>query len=491
MVEKLILAIDQGTTSTRALLFRADGTVAHTAQRELALITPHSGWVEQDPEAIWADTLAVCREALAHAGQSEVVAIGITNQRETTLVWNRQTGKPLYNAIVWQDRRTADLCLALKAQGLEGRVQETTGLLCDPYFSATKIRWVLDNVAGARDAAEAGDLAFGTIDTFLLWRLTSGAVHATDATNASRTMLFDITRQRWDETLAEALAVPVSMLPEVHDSGSDFGVTDAAVLGAAIPVCAILGDQQAALFGQACFSPGMVKSTYGTGCFALMNIGAAPKLSTHRLLTTVAWRLDGRVTYAIEGAIFVAGAAVQFLRDNLGLIKSASDTEAVAQTVPDSDGVIFVPALTGLGAPYWDPDARGAIFGLSRGTRPAHIVRATLEAQAYQTRDLMEAMRADTGITPAMLRVDGGLSRNAFVCAAVATQLGCVVERPANVETTAWGAAALAGIGAGVFAGLDDVARIWRRDAAFAPDSGTDTEAGYGFWKSSVRRIMS
>jgi len=491
MTGQLILAIDQGTTSTRALLFNTDGTVAAIAQRELALTTPHDGWVEQDPEAIWNDTLAVCREVIAKTDIKNIAAIGITNQRETTIIWNRKTGKPVYNAIVWQDRRTATLCADLKGQGFEARVQAATGLLCDPYFSGTKIRWVLDNVKGARAAADAGDLAFGTIDTYLLWRLTAGQIHATDASNASRTMLFNITTRQWDDTLLKALDVPASLLPDMRDSGGDFGKTDAALFGASIPILAVLGDQQAALFGQSCFKPGMVKSTYGTGCFALMNIGDKPVMSKHRLLTTVAWQLAGKTTYAAEGAIFVAGAAIQFLRDNLKLIASAGESEAIAQTVPDAGGVIFVPALTGLGAPYWDPNARGGIFGLTRGTQSAHIVRAALEAQAFQTRDLMDAMRADTGVAPAALRVDGGLARNDFVCRMIASQLGCVVERPVSVETTAWGAAALAGLMAGIYQSVDDIAALWRVDARFTPLDDPLSESAYAKWQRAVSGIMS
>ncbi|MBU6235225.1 MAG: glycerol kinase GlpK [Alphaproteobacteria bacterium] len=482
-MKNLLLAIDQGTTSTRALVFNDKGEVLALAQKELSLFTPHDGWVEQDPEAIWNDTLATCLEVVAKVGVANIAAIGITNQRETTVVWDKATGKPVYNAIVWQDRRTAGFCASLKNR--EPEVQQKTGLLCDPYFSGTKIRWVLDNVEGAKGR----DLLFGTIDTFLLWRLTGGKVHATDATNASRTMLFNINTQSWDAGLLDMVGVPASMLPDVRDSGGDFGTTE--LLGAPLPVRAILGDQQAALFGQACYREGMVKSTYGTGCFALMNIGTQFKASQNKLLTTIAWRLKGKTTYAIEGAIFVAGAAVQFLRDNLKLIKNSAETEGMATSVPDAGGVMFVPALTGLGAPFWDPHARGGIFGLTRGTTPAHIVRATLEAQAYQTRDLMDAMRADTGITPATLRVDGGLSRNNFVCAQIANQLGCAVERPVNVETTAWGAAALAGLESGVFKSLDDITSAWRADARFEPHSGQAEENAYAKWRNSVRRIMS
>lgn len=483
MTADLILAIDQGTTSTRALVFDAKGNIQALAQRELKLFTPENGWVEQDPEMIWADTLAVCHEALAKSDIKRIAGIGITNQRETTIVWDRKTGKPIYNAIVWQDRRTADICNTLNAD----QVQKATGLLCDPYFSGTKLRWILDNVPGARAKANAGELAFGTIDSFLLWRLTGGKVHATDATNASRTLLFNIHTQKWDADLCKALDVPASMLPDVRDSGSDFGAAEMFNL----PIRAILGDQQAALFGQACFTPGMVKSTYGTGCFALMNTGEKAVQSKNRLLTTVAWRLNGKTTYAIEGSIFVAGAAVQFLRDNLNIIREASESEALASSVPDAGGVIFVPALTGLGAPYWDPHARGTIFGLTRGTTTAHIARATLQAQAFQTRDLMEAMAKDATLTPATLRIDGGLARNDLVCGMIASQLNCVVERPKVTETTAWGAAALAGLQAGLFKDQEQLAKLWCSEAQFHPAEKSYSDENYAEWKNAVRRIMT
>lgn len=487
-MSEFILGIDQGTTSTRALLFRRDGSVAALTQKELSLKTPHNGWVEQDPAMIWEDTLRVVRDVLIKGVRSDatrVAAIGITNQRETTLVWDAKTGQPIYNAIVWQDRRTADYCATLKAH--EKMVQAKTGLLCDPYFSATKLKWILDNVPDARTR----DLKFGTIDTYLIWRLTSGRVHATDATNASRTMLFNIHTQQWDDDLLKLLDIPASMLPDVRDSGGDFGVTDAALFGVEIPIRAVLGDQQAALFGQSCFKTGMVKSTYGTGCFALMNSGDKATVSTHRLLTTVAWRMEGKVTYAIEGSIFVAGAAVQFLRDNLKFIAASSDSEKIAASVGDSNGVIFVPALTGFGAPYWDPNARGAILGLTRGTTQAHIVRATLEAQAYQTRDLMEAMAADTGIHPASIRVDGGLANNDLVCQMIANQLDCLVQRPVNIETTVWGAAAMAGLMSGWYDSLEDLAALWRQAKEFTPFEKSNRDIGYSEWKIAIRRVMT
>jgi len=485
MMADLILAIDQGTTSTRAMLFGADGKVLDSEQRELPLITPQSGWVEQDAAIIWRDVVDVVSACIARAGAGRIAAIGITNQRETIVAWDAENGRPLYNAIVWQDRRGAPLCEKLKNR--EEAVQEKTGLLLDPYFSATKISWLMDNVPDIAAAATAGRLRLGTIDAYLLWRMTGGRVFSTDATNASRTMLYDVRRGQWDEELCALFNVPVTALPQVMDSNAHFADVDAAVFGAALPVRAVLGDQQAALFGQACFSPGMVKSTYGTGCFALMNAGEKFTLSKNRLLTTIAWRIDGKVTYAAEGAIFVAGAAIQFLRDTLSLIGTAAQSEALAETVPDAGGVVFVPALTGLGAPHWNPRARGGILGLSRGTTAAHIVRAALEAQAYQTRDLIDAFTADTGMTLKVLRVDGGLARNALVCRMIATMLGIPVERPANTETTAWGAAALAGIGAGLLT-RDDVVAVAARGATRF-ESQDNLKLDYSRWTGAVGAI--
>ena len=464
----LLLAIDQGTTSSRAIVFDVRGAIRTIARRELAQHYPAGGWVEHDPEEIWAATLAVTREALAAVG-GEVVAIGITNQRETTVVWDRATGVPVHRAIVWQDRRTAAYCRTLCEAGHEAAVSATTGLLLDPYFSATKLAWILDHVEGARERAAAGRLAFGTIDTFLIWRLTGGAVHATDATNASRTMLFDIHAQRWNDTLLQLFDVPRSVLPEVLDSAADFGTTSVDVLGQAIPISGVAGDQQAAAVGQACFAPGMVKSTYGTGCFALMNTGAEAVRSRHRLLTTVAWRLQGRPTFALEGSIFVAGAAVQWLRDGLRIIGNAPETEALAAGVPDSGGVYLVPAFTGLGAPHWDPDARGAIYGLTRDTGPAHLARAALESVCLQTRDLMAAMEAEGGVGIDRIRVDGGMVENTWLMQALADIVDAAVERPRVIETTALGAAWLAGLQAGVFRSIDDLGKRWGRDAEFTP----------------------
>ncbi|MAS66805.1 MAG: glycerol kinase, partial [Pseudomonadales bacterium] len=429
---KPILAIDQGTTSSRAILFSASGRPEHVAQQEFAQHFPNDGWVEHDGEEIWSSTLAVCREVLEKAGisASEVAGIGITNQRETTLVWDAASGELLYRAIVWQDRRTASYCAELKAAGHEAMISERTGLLIDPYFSATKLRWILDNVPGARARAERNELRFGTVDCFLLWRLTGGKVHRTDATNASRTMLFNIHTQQWDDDLLQLLDIPASLLPEVMDSAADFGQTAPEVLGASIPVCGIAGDQQAALIGQACFEPGMVKSTYGTGCFMVMNTGSTPIRSQNRLLTTVGYRLNGQTSYALEGSIFVAGAAIQWLRDGLKLIQHAGETEALARQAGEHTGVYLVPAFTGLGAPYWDPTARGAIFGLTRDTGIAQIVAAGLQSVCFQTRDLLEAMQADGAQSTAALRVDGGMVINNWVVQELANILGVTVDRP-------------------------------------------------------------
>ncbi|MDE0455918.1 MAG: glycerol kinase GlpK [Chromatiales bacterium] len=486
----LLLAIDQGTTSSRAIVFDAGGSVRTIAQREFTQHFPAGGWVEHDPEEIWSATLAVTREALAAAGGA-VAAIGITNQRETTVVWDRASGAPIHRAIVWQDRRTAAKCRALRDAGHESAVSEKTGLLLDPYFSATKLAWTLDHVDGARDRASAGELAFGTIDTFLIWRLTGGRVHATDATNASRTLLFDIHTQAWDDTLLQLFDVPRSVLPEVRDSAADFGTASPEVLGQAIPIAGVAGDQQAATVGQACFRPGMMKSTYGTGCFAVMNTGAEAVRSRNRLLTTVAWRLEGEPTYALEGSIFVAGAAVQWLRDGLRVIDDAPQTEALASGLPDSGGVYLVPAFTGLGAPHWDPDARGAIYGLTRDAGPAHLARAALESVCFQTRDLIAAMEADRGAAIDRLRVDGGMIGNAWLLQALADIVGVTVERPRNAETTALGAAYLAGLQAGVFRSLDDIGERWARDAECTPRmADRERERLVRGWESAVARTL-
>ncbi len=469
-MSQYILSIDQGTTSSRAMLFDTDGHAKFTAQKEFTQHFPRDGWVEHDAEEIWSTTLQVVEEALAKAreDQRDVAAIGITNQRETTVVWDRASGKPVYNAIVWQDRRTAEFCDSLRAQDHEAGVTAKTGLLLDPYFSGTKVNWILENVAGARARAESGELVFGTIDCFLIWRLTGGQVHATDATNASRTLLFNIHDQAWDSELLEMLSVPESMLPEVRDCAADYGITGKDVIGAEIPIAGVAGDQQAALIGQACFEPGMIKSTYGTGCFMMLNTGATALKSTNRLLTTVGYRLGGQTTYALEGSIFVAGAAVQWLRDGIGIIESAHQTEEMAATLESNAGVYLVPAFTGLGAPHWDPDARGAIFGITRDTGPAELVRATLESVCYQTFDLLEAKRRD-GLQPTRLRVDGGMVRNNWLCGFLADVLDIVVERPVETETTALGAAYLAGLQVGLFASVEDIARKWQAEREFDP----------------------
>lgn len=465
-----VLALDQGTTSSRAIVFDARAAAVSVAQREFAQIYPDDAQVEHDPEAIWQSTLAVAREAFTAAESMghRVVAIGITNQRETTLVWDRRNGQPIYNAIVWQDRRTAAQCAELAAAGHSSLVSARTGLLLDPYFSASKIAWLLDHVPGARKRAEAGELAFGTVDTFLLWRLTAGQRHLTDATNASRTCLFDIHRQQWDHELLALFGVPASLLPEVSDCAAEFGLTDPALFGRALPIRGMVGDQQGALIGQACFSPGSIKSTFGTGCFVVMNTGTQAAVSQHRLLTTVGYRIDGTVAYALEGSIFVAGAALQWLRDGLGLIASAEESEALARSVDDTGGVYLVPAFTGLGAPHWRADARAALSGLTRASGRAHIVRAALEATAYQTADLLDAM-AEDGVGATSLKVDGGMVRNGWLLQFLADILGLPVDRPRVMETTALGAAYLAGRQSGLYGDFEEFAALWQRDARFEP----------------------
>lgn len=488
-----LLAIDQGTTSSRSIVFNRQGRSCGIGQEEFAQYYPDDGWVEHDPEEIWSTTLATCRAAIANADLTaeKITAIGITNQRETTVVWERDTGKPIYNAIVWQDRRTASQCQKYKAQGVEEMVTKRTGLLLDPYFSGTKLAWILDNVRGARRRAEAGELAFGTIDSFLLWRLTGGKVHATDPSNACRTLLFNIHTNRWDPELLSLFNIPAALLPEVKDSADDFGQTDPGLLGGSISIRSLIGDQQAATVGQACFEPGMVKSTYGTGCFVMLNTGDKALASKNRLLSTIAYRINGKTTYALEGSIFVAGAAVQWLRDGLKLIADARETQALAESVPSSNGVYMVPAFTGLGAPYWDPDARGALLGMTRDTGIAHIVRATLESVCYQTRDLLEAMRAD-GAAFGTLRVDGGMVSNDWVVQRLSDMCGQTCERPQVTETTALGAAYLAGIAAGVYESLDEVAELWESEQIFESQMGElDRERRYQGWKNAVARVRT
>ncbi len=483
------LAIDQGTTSSRAMIFSQHGEVLASAQKELRLYYPQNGWVEQDAGEIWNDTYACVRDVLKK--YADITAFGITNQRETTILWDKRTGDPVYNAIVWQDRRTAEYCAELKSKGLEKMVSEKTGLLLDPYFSATKIKWIFDHVEGVKGLAEQDHLAFGTVDSYLVWKLTGGQKHVTDATNASRTMLFNIVTNQWDDELLEVFGIPRSILPEVLDNVADFGTIDEKLFHRSYPIRGVAGDQQAALIGQACFESGMVKSTYGTGCFALMNIGDEFKTSTHKLLTSIGYRLNGKTTYVLEGSIFIAGAAIQFLRDNMGFFSNASESEALANSVSDTNGVYFIPAFTGLGAPYWNPDVRGAIMGLTRDTTRAHITRAALEAQAYQTRDLMNAFSADTNVTPEVIRVDGGLVANKFMVQFLSDILETRVEIPLCHETTALGAAYLAALGSGVFESLDDVSKNWQTAQHFEPQlSGHLTEKLYDGWKKSVRSLL-
>ncbi len=488
-----ILAIDQGTTSSRAMLFTHEGKIAATAQEEFAQHFPRNGWVEHRPEDIWETVLRSCRQVLEQQQlqASEVAAIGITNQRETTLVWNRATGKPVYPAIVWQDRRTADYCQKLRTDGMEPLVNAKTGLLIDPYFSASKIRWILDQVPHARQQAEHGELAFGTVDSFLLWRLSGGRQHRTDATNASRTLLFNIHTQNWDDELLRLFDIPASLLPQVMDSADDFGHTEPTLFGGAIPIRGMAGDQQAALFGQTCFREGTAKSTYGTGCFLMLNTGAQALTSHNRLLTTLAYRLDGKPTYALEGSIFVAGAAIQWLRDGLHLINQADESEPLAQQTPLDHGVYLVPAFTGLGAPYWDPNARGAIFGLTRDTGIKEIVTAGLQAVCYQTKDLQKAMEND-GLRPVTLRVDGGMVANNWLLQFLADILGATVDRPEVIETTALGAAYLAGLQTGIFDSLESLETLWQCQRRFEPQmSKARRDSFYAGWQQAIARIQT
>ena len=493
-MSSFILAIDQGTTSSRAILFDRQGQVSAVAQQEFAQHFPHDGWIEHNPEDIWETVVTTCRDVMRNAEVSadQIAGIGITNQRETTILWDRKTGKPLYNAIVWQDRRTSDLCQSLRDQGYTDTVQAKTGLLIDPYFSATKLGWVLDNVEGARQRAEQGELAFGTVDSFLIWRLTGGQQHVTDATNASRTALFNIHTQEWDKELLSLFNIPANLLPEVKDSSDDFGTTEAHWLGAALPIAGVAGDQQAALVGQACFQPGMGKSTYGTGCFMIVNTGETPSLSRNRLLTTIGYRLNGKPTYAMEGSIFVAGATVQWLRDGLNLFADASETEALAQKTRSGHSVYLVPAFTGLGAPHWDPKARGAIFGLTRDTGIAEIVAAGLQAVCYQTRDLQHCMNDDMEAAPGTLRVDGGMVKNSWVMQFLADMLGVQVDRPTILETTALGAAYLAGLRLGWYQTLEEIEQLWRCEKSFMPAmEETTREQLYQGWLDAVSRVRS
>ena len=486
-----ILALDQGTTSSRAIVFAADGSIQSVAQKEFQQIFPRAGWVEHDPDEIWASQMGVAIEALGRAKLSarDIAALGITNQRETTIVWDRQTGEPIHNAIVWQDRRTADFCERLKADGVGPMVQHKTGLLIDAYFSASKIRWILDNVPGARDKASAGQLAFGTVDTWLIWKLTGGAEHVTDVSNASRTMLFNIHTLAWDQELLALFGVPSSMLPTVRASSGLYGLTSTSLGLGQVPIAGVAGDQQSALFGQMCSRPGMSKNTYGTGCFLLQNIGTTPTASQNNLVTTVAWQIGGRTEYALEGSVFIGGAVVQWLRDGLGLIRTAADVEPLALSVPDNGGVYFVPAFAGLGAPHWDPFARGTLVGLTRGSTSGHIARAALESIAFQVADLLDAMGADCGIAATELRVDGGAATNNTLMQIQADLLGVPVVRPAVTETTALGAAYLAGLGVGFWTSADDLVGQWQVDRRFEPQMSRSA-AGVlrARWSAAVER---
>lgn len=492
-MEQYILSLDQGTSSSRAIVFDHKGLVKAVAQQEFKQIFPQSGWVEHDPHEIWSSQASVIAGAIASIGINglDIAAIGITNQRETTIVWDRQTGEPVYNAIVWQDRRTSAYCDSLKAEGRTEFIREKTGLIIDAYFSATKIKWILDNVEGAREKAEAGKLCFGTVDSWLIWRLTRGEVHVTDVTNASRTMLYNIHELAWDEELLELFGIPKAMLPEVKSSSEIYGYTKTTMFAHKIPIAGIAGDQQAALFGQMCVEPGMVKNTYGTGCFLLMNSGDKPVFSKNNLLATIAWKIGDQVTYALEGSIFVGGAIVQWLRDGLGIIRSSSEVEALANRVPDTGGVYFVPALTGLGAPYWNQYARGTISGISRGTTAAHIARAALEGIAFQTMDVVNAMQRDAGIELKELRVDGGAAANNLLMQFQADILNTPVIRPKIIETTALGAAYLAGLAVGYWSSLDEIREQWLVDKRFEPTKERQTvDVQIEGWRNAIDRVI-
>ena len=494
MGKKYVLALDEGTTSVRCILFDKEGNMVSVAQKEFTQIFPKAGWVEHDPLEIWSSQLGVAKEAMTRACASaeDIDSIGITDQRETTIVWDKKTGKPVYNAIVWQCRRTAEYCDSLKEQGLSDMIREKTGLLIDAYFSGTKLRWILENVPGVRERAEAGELLFGTIETWLIWNLTAGKVHVTDYSNASRTMMFNIKTLDWDDEILKILNIPRCMLPKPMPSSCVYGVTDASVMGGEIKIAGAAGDQQCALFGQCCFAPGEAKNTYGTGGFLLMNTGDTPVYSKNGLVTTIGWGLDGKVTYALEGSIFVAGAAIQWLRDEMGLLKKSSDSEELATKVPDTDGVYMVPAFVGLGAPYWNPYARGTITGLTRGSNKYHIIRATLESLAYQTYDVLKAMESDSGIKLQALKVDGGASANNFLMQFQSDMIQTKVERPACIETTALGAAYLAGLATGYWNSLDDIKNNWKISGSFVPemDSGSAEEKIEG-WHHAVKQTLA
>jgi len=490
---KYVLGLDQGTTSSRAIVFGHDGRAVGSAQQEFEQLLPQPGHVEHDPEAIWDSQLAVAKQALAAAGVSpaDLAAVGVTNQRETTVLWERDTGQPVANAMVWQSRASTEICERLKADGLEPMFRDKTGLVIDAYFSGTKIKYLLDQIDGVRARAERGEILFGTVDTFLIWRLTQGRRHVTDLSNASRTLIFNIHTLDWDDELLRVLGIPRAMLPEVLPSSHNYGEMAADWLGAAVPIGGAAGDQQAATFGQACFAPGEAKNTYGTGCFMLMNTGDQPRRSQNNLLTTIGWGLDGRVTYCLEGSVFIAGAVVQWLRDGLGLIRTSAEIERLASSVPDSGGVVIVPAFTGLGAPHWDPYARGAVFGITRGTTAGHLARAALESMTFQTRDLLDAMQRDAGIRLDMLKVDGGASVNDLLMQFQADILDTAVRRPVVAETTALGAAYLAGLAVGYWNGLDDIARNWALDCEFRPQmAAEDRQRRYARWTRAVARAL-
>ncbi|EFD04793.1 glycerol kinase [Peptostreptococcus anaerobius 653-L] len=493
-MEKYVLSFDAGTTSSRAIIFNKKGEIINVAQKEFKEIYPKAGWVEHDPMEIWASQSGVAREVLEMSAirPEQIAAIGITNQRETTIVWDKNTGRPVYNAIVWQCRRTASYCEKLKEEGWTEKIKDKTGLVVDAYFSGTKIAWILDNVEGAREKAERGELLFGTVDTWLVWNLTRGKVHVTDYSNASRTMLYNIKELKWDDEILERLNIPKSMLPEVRNSSEVYGHTDTGTYGGAqIPIAGIAGDQQAALFGQNCFEPGMVKNTYGTGCFVLMNTGEEMIQSKNGLLTTIAWGIDGKVHYALEGSVFIAGAAIQWLRDELRLVYDSPQSEYYANKIEDTDGLVVVPAFTGLGAPYWDMYARGGIFGITRGTKREHLVRATLESLAYQSKDVIDAMQEDAGLPLAYLRVDGGASANNFLMQFQADMLNTQVHRPKTLETTALGAAYLAGLAVGYWKDLEEISEEFAIDKEFLPEMSEEKRTkNYKYWKKAVERSM-
>ena len=486
-----LLSIDQGTSSSRAILFTPQGDIHAIAQKELKLYYPQDGWVEQNPQGIVDDIVWAVQKVIQDAGitPAQIAGVGITNQRETTVVWDKKTGEPVYNAIVWQDRRTSEFCATLKRDGVEKTVIENTGLLLDPYFSATKIKWILDTVEGARARAENGDLLFGTIDCYLLWHLTGRKVHVTDSTNASRTMLYNIIGQNWDKKMLDIMDIPISMMPEISDNVTQFGQIESGIMSGGLTIGGMAGDQQAALIGQGCFSPGMVKSTYGTGCFALINTGDDATRSKNKLLTTIGYKVNGKATYVLEGSIFNAGTAIQFLRDNFQFFDDAAESEEMAHSVKDTAGAYFVPAFTGMGAPYWEPDARGIITGITRDTRREHIVRAALEAQGYQTRDLLTAMRNNSGQSIDVLRADGGLVANDFMCQFLADIMGVTIEIPKVTESTAWGAACLAGVQSGVFKSLEDSAKAWKADRVYTRKEDAEAmDKKYAKWKVAVEK---